>query len=96
MTAIDLVLPDGLHDAPELALVAVLDAALQQTTYALFAIHPELTGIRALGECWSSGPDLWAADAVYDHITSLQHALERYRQAIAACRAGQEIEEDVA
>ena len=92
MSALPLVYPGDLLDAPELAVLAVLDATLQQAIYALFCAHPELVGSGTLETCWASGPDLWAADSVYDHMTGLQHALDRYRQALAAGRARSEAE----
>ncbi len=76
MSASYLVYPGDLLAAPELAVLAVLDATLQQTLYSLFAAHPELVGSGTLETCWANGPDLWAADSVYDHITALQHALK--------------------
>lgn len=87
MRAIDLACPQELSESPELALLAVLDATLQQATYALFAAHPELVGTRTLEDYGANGPQLWAADALYDNITTLQHAIQRYHQAIAVARA---------
>jgi hypothetical protein len=84
MTPQQLAHPDELYEAPKLAILAVLDMALQQTLYSLFAAHPELVDGDTLADHWASGPDLWAADAVYDQVTSLQQALDRYRQALKA------------
>ena len=87
--------PPDLYDAPELALLAVLDATLQQTLYALFAAHPELTSGDTLETCWANGPDLWAADAVCNYISTLQHAVERYKQAIEAARHRRHASDDI-
>lgn len=96
MSTPELVLPAELLVAPELAVLAVLDAALQQTLYSLFTAHPELVGGGTLEACWASGPDLWAADAVYEHVTGLQHALDRYRQALAAIQERRDAEDRAA
>lgn len=96
MKTTELVYPGDLLETPELAILAVLDATLQQTIYALFAVHPELVGSGTLETCWASGPDLWAADAVYEHIAGLQHALDRYRQALAAAHARRDAEDRAA
>lgn len=93
MSATEPVPPGELLETPELALLAVLDATLQQTLYALFAAHPELVDSSTLEMCWASAPELWIADCICEHITGLQHALDRYRQALAAGRARQDAEE---
>jgi hypothetical protein len=93
MSTTNLVYPEDIVEAPELAMLAVLDAALQQTIYALFAAHPELIAGGTLETHSASGPDLWAADAAYEHIASLQHALARYRQALAAVRTRRDAED---
>ena len=78
--------PPDLYEAPELALLAILEAASQQTLYALFAGHPELAGDQTVETSWLSEPELWAADAICTHISALQHAIERYRQVIETKR----------
>ena len=87
MSSAELVFPADLLENPELAALAILDAALQQTVYALLAAHPELAVGDTLETCWASGPALWTADSVHEHIAQLQHAIERYRQALEAERA---------
>jgi len=77
-----LVLPPDLQDRPQLAVLSVLDAALQQTVYALLAAHPELQSGDTLDAC-AVEPAAWVADALYNQITALTHTLERYRQAVA-------------
>jgi len=92
MSTHELAYPGELSDAPELAILAVLDATLQQTLYSLFAVHPELADGSTLDTCWANGPDLWAADTIYERVTGLQHALDRYRQALAAVRTRRDAE----
>lgn len=74
--------PTELLEFPELATIAVLDEILQQTIYALFAAHPELVNGDSLEGCQNATADSWVADAIYNQATSLQHLLERYRQAV--------------
>jgi hypothetical protein len=75
--------PTELLEAPELAVLALLDETLQQTIYALFAAHPELVSGDSLEGCSSVTPEAWLADAIYNQANALQYAIERYREAIA-------------
>lgn len=73
--------PPELLENPELAALELLDTAVQQTVYALFAAHPQLVG----GELeYAHDIDLeaWLADAIYNQGTALQYAIMRYREAI--------------
>ena len=74
--------PTELLEFPELATIAILDEALQQTIFALFAAHPELVSGDSLEGCHHATADSWVADAIYNQATALQHLLERYRQAV--------------
>jgi hypothetical protein len=86
MNEITLSNPDVLLEAPELAVLSILDAALAQVSYALFAAHPEVADHDSFEACAYSGAELWVADAIQTNITALQHLLCRYRQAVAATR----------
>jgi len=76
--------PPDLYEAPELAILTALDVILQQTAYALYAAHPEMTHADPTEHEWSREPDLWVADALCEQISALQHAIERYKQATQA------------
>lgn len=75
--------PTELLDAPELATLALLDEALQQTIYVLFAVHPEIVHGDTLEGCHALGAEAWVADAIYNQASSLQYTLGRYREALA-------------
>jgi hypothetical protein len=79
--------PTELLDAPELAILAVLDETLQQTIYALFAAHPELVSGDSLEAYRDVTPEAWLADAIYNHANALQYAIERYRGAVERARS---------
>ncbi len=80
--------PYILCEAPELAALAVLDAALAVASNALLAVHGE----RQSGDFpnqHSPGLQAFAADALILHINGLQTALGRYYAALRqvdACR----------
>lgn len=75
--------PTELLDAPELATLALLDEVIQQSIYMLFAVHPELVSGESLEGCPHVAAETWLADAVYNQAGALQHAIDRYRQAVA-------------
>ena len=93
MSCPTLISPPDLLESPELAILAVLDATLLQTTYALVAAHPEIVELETFEARWDSGPDLWAADALHRELTTMQLAIARYRDALAALRARRQFEE---
>lgn len=71
--------PYELSDAPELAVLAVLDTAIEAVTRALVAAHPEL--------CDDRGPrskqePVVSACRFLTRVHKLQAALARYRQAV--------------
>lgn len=80
----NLATPQDLIEAPERAVLELLDAALQQAIYALFAAHSELLDTDSLEDCGAATPQLWIADAIYNQATALQHTINRYRQACEA------------
>ena len=53
--------PTELMEAPELATLALLDDALQQTIYVLFATHPEIVNGDTLEGCHALAAEAWAA-----------------------------------
>jgi len=74
--------PDSLYQAPELATLAILDELLQQTIYALFAAHPELTDQVPFYQRTSLTAEVWVADAIYSQASALQQSIDRYREAV--------------
>jgi hypothetical protein len=87
MNEVTLSTPDTLLEAPELAPLSILDMALAQTSYALFAAHPEIAGHDTLEACAYSSAELWVADASQADIGALQHLIARYREAVEATRS---------
>jgi hypothetical protein len=78
--------PQELLEAPELALLNILNATLEQMTFALFAVHPELASGDSLEGCRTTSCELWVADAIQTNIAALQHLLERYKQVLERAR----------
>lgn len=74
--------PPELYTAPELAILAILDEALQQTIYSLFAVHPELVDEIPFHLREDLNPEIWVADAIYNQASAMQQAIERYREAV--------------
>lgn len=75
--------PDQLNDAPELAIVAALQATLEASEAALFAANRELEfDDRPLDESDLQPPRVWIAHAILESIQQLNHLLSRYRHAI--------------
>jgi hypothetical protein len=70
--------PDNLDEAPELAVLAVLDATLDQSILALIAQHRELV---ESDDLVGLPPVVWVADLLTSAARHLQHLLERYRLA---------------
>ena len=80
--------PHTLCEAPELAALAVLDAALAVASNALLAVHGALQS-GDFPNPGSPGLQAFAADALILHINGLQTALGRYCAALRqvdACR----------
>ena len=73
--------PHALCEAPELAALCLLDAALAVASDSLLAVHGEvLTADFPDQGC--PGLQAFAADALLLHISTLQTALGRYRAAL--------------
>lgn len=71
--------PDDLAEAPELAVLAVLHATLDQAVLALIAQHREISdGEDLVG----LPPAAWLADILASAARDLQHVLDRYRAAV--------------
>ncbi len=68
-----------LVDAPELAALHVLEAALATAERALLAAHPELEDGLYLERPESLSTEAWLADAIAVHISGLETSLFRYR-----------------
>jgi hypothetical protein len=68
-----------LIDAPELAALHVLEAALAITERALIAAYPELEDGLYLERPARLSTEAWLADAIAVHISGLETALFRYR-----------------
>jgi len=75
MTAPDFV---QLQDAPQLSIVAAVDALLDHLAAALTCAHPEILGHPDDGD----SPPVWLADVVTSDARRLQALLHRYRKAI--------------
>jgi hypothetical protein len=68
-----------LVDAPELATLHVLEAALATLERALIAAYPELEDGLCLQRPCPLSTEAWLADAIIVHITGLETALFHYR-----------------
>lgn len=71
--------PLQLVDAPELASLHVLEAALAALERSLIAAYPELEEGLCLSRPTPLSTDAWLADAIIIHITGLETALFHYR-----------------
>lgn len=76
--------PVQLADAPELAALHVLEAALAVTERALLAAYPELEDALCLERPARLSAEACLADAVIVHVTGLETALFRYRLQLRA------------
>jgi hypothetical protein len=74
--------PDQLDDAPELAVLAVLEPALQATASALIAMHPELRSGCGLDDKSPRHPAVWVAYELTDRARALRDTIRRYRIAL--------------
>ena len=71
--------PLQLVDAPELASLHVLEAALATVERALIAAYPELEEGLCLSRPTPLSTEAWLADAIIVHVTGLETALFHYR-----------------
>ena len=86
MTAPAYATPPALLEAPELAVLAVLDHTLQQAAYVLYAAHPEFVNHDQPINAADIGADLCLADIIAEQISSLQNTIDQYRQAVTTRR----------
>ena len=78
--------PDELDAAPELAVLAVLESALDAATNTLVATHSELRSGSPLDEELPPNPAVWVGYELTDRAHALRAAIRRYRVAITiAC-----------
>ncbi len=70
--------PDDLYEAPELAALAILDAALDHADTAVIAQHREITDNDGLV---GLPPVTWVADHLVVAMRDLQRLILRYREA---------------
>jgi hypothetical protein len=75
--------PSELDDAPELAILAALDHALDLALRALVSAHPQLGDPDCPSWAQDSSPAPLAADRIVVACVHLAHALEAYRRAVA-------------
>lgn len=75
--------PNALLLTPQLAALALLDAALLAARAALIAEHPD-AGPRGLHAAQPAPPRVLIAARVVERTTELRHLLTRYRRAIDA------------
>lgn len=75
--------PSHLDDAPELAVLAVLEPALEATTSAVIAMHPELRSGCSLDDQLPRNPAVWVAYDLTERARALRDAIRRYRIALA-------------
>lgn len=81
--------PPEIDRAPEVALLAVLDHALDVVATAIVAAHPNLLDDEPFYRHLDR-PELKAADAILTRARRLRDALHRYRRVIAALHASAE------
>jgi|APFre7841882630_1041343.scaffolds.fasta_scaffold460135_1 hypothetical protein len=74
--------PDQLDDAPELAVLAVLEHALDAAANAVVAMHPELRSGCPLDDELPKNPAVWVAYELTDRARTLRDAIRRYRVAV--------------
>lgn len=84
MSAVPLPTPQDLHESPELAAVALLDAVLAVARAALLAEHgeladPELFEPPAAGVLAST----WLAWSLVQHADTLRELVDDYRRAVS-------------
>ena len=65
--------------SPEMAIVELLDSALELTTHALFAANPELESSEFLLEMPQPSVQACLADALLMQVIALQAAVRSYR-----------------
>jgi hypothetical protein len=77
-----------LFDAPELAVLCTLEAALHGSIGALGVANPELLGDGPRVE-GSHPPQVWIADTLVDHARAMLVSLRRYRAMVRLAAAHQ-------
>ena len=75
--------PTQLDDAPELAVLAALDTALDAAANMLVAMHSELRSGSPLDDELPLRPAVWVAYELTDRAHALRDAIRRYRIAVA-------------
>ncbi len=84
--------PDEIAAAPELAILAAVDAALDTAIAAVIAAHPTLVGPDPFDEVPAPGaPPLYLASVIVAQAHALRVALDLYRCAVR-CAAGEDDE----
>jgi hypothetical protein len=71
--------PLELAQAPELAVLHLLESALLLTQRALVAVYPEIEQEDFFPTAPPLTNEAWLADSIGTHIAGLQCALDRYR-----------------
>jgi len=74
--------PDQLDAAPELAVLAVLESALDAAANTLVATHPGLRSGSPLDDELPRDPPVWVAYELTDRAHALRAAIRRYRIAV--------------
>ena len=79
--------PEDITDAPELAILEAVDAALETALAAIIAANPELIGHdpyeRVFDDTPAPPPRLYAADAIIYQTHAMRSAIDRYRCALS-------------
>ena len=78
--------PDELGGAPEIAIIAALEAILDLTLRALFSVHPQLGDDECPYWVRDLSPASEAADRILAAARTLADALEAYRGVVARRR----------
>lgn len=73
---------DLLYRAPEVAILAVLEAAIEATAHALVAAHDDIGALDSLRAPAEPSVEAVLAEAVIEHLGALREAVERYRTAL--------------
>lgn len=81
--------------APELAILAVLDAALEATTVAMLVANPEVLHGDPYDECEPQSPEVWIADAFVAEARTLRAIIDRYRRAVYAANERLRDDQDI-
>lgn len=74
--------PDQLDDAPQLAVLAVLELCLGAAVSAIIAMHPELRSGNGLEDEQPRRPAVWVGHELIGQSHALRDAIHRYRIAL--------------